>query len=261
MNLRLSPSAIAAWRECPAKYWRQYLAEERWPDNPVYFAQGRVTHKMVEIAINGQTRARNAGNTLKDPTLWIDAGFEREWNREAKKVTDWKGLKPEKAQAQALGASHAVVAVCGNWEVEATEEKFVVPIAEGVVMPGVIDIRQKVRIVDVKTYSTDESPYDNAQTVSEQFQMRAYGLGTWHATGILPSEGQYLSVSMNPPHEVTLSPVVPITYHHAIAAAAQIRIAARAIRNGQFGKRWKEGCKSCPFKNYHANGCPGDTAA
>lgn len=259
MNLRLSPSAIATWRECPAKFWRQYLAVEKWPDNPVYFAQGHVVHKMAEIAINGQTRARNAGNTPKDPTHWISAGFDREWNREARRVTDWKGLKPEKAREQALGASHALVSVVGDWEVEGTEQKVVVPVTDEIVVPTVIDIRQVQRIVDIKTYSDSEPPYENPRLNSEQTQPLAYALGAWHLTGIVPKVFQWAQVSMKPPHLVTVSPEMPLTESHAFAYLAMVYIVARAMRRSTFQPRQAGGCKSCPYKS--RGFCPGTLAA
>lgn len=248
MNLRLSPSAIADWRECPAKYWRKWLAPDRWPDNPVYFAQGHVVHKMAENAINGQTRIRNAGTTPKDPTLWIDAGFEREWNREARKVTDWKDLKPEKAREQALGAAHALVSVVGDWEVEATEEKVVVPVTDEIVVPTVIDIRQTRRIADIKTYSDSTDPYENPRLNSEQTQPLAYALGAWHLTGSVPDVFQWVKVSMKPPHIVTLSPPMPLTESHAFAYLALARMVGRVIRRSTFQPRYAGGCKTCPYR-------------
>lgn len=247
MTLRLSPSAIHAWRNCPAEYWRKYLSADRWPDNRPYFAQGRVVHKMAEIALKNQTRARNAGEIRKDPLVWMtDTIFSREWNREANRITDWKDTKPEKAKEHAYHAARAIVAHVGNWDVEGVEDKFEVPIAEGVVMPGVIDIRGKRRIVDIKTHDSKETPY-TARYASEQFQPSAYALGAWHATGVLPKEFQYLSVSMKPPYTVVPSEVIHLTPFHAMRAVATALIVARAVKQMEFPTRWNGGCKSCPF--------------
>lgn len=253
MNLRLSPSAVAAWRNCPAEFWRKYLAADRWPDHRPYFAQGRVVHKMAEVALKGQLRIRNAGQIPGDPLVWLtDAVFSREWERETKPITNWRGIKPETAREHAYGASRAIVAHVGGWDdVVGIEEKFVVPVTEGVVMPGVIDIRRRTdrlhRIADIKTYSEKEHRY-NARYASEQFQPRAYALGAWDMTGNLPDEFQHINVSMRPPYTVTESPVMPLTPFHAMAALATVRITARAIRAAGFPKRWAT-CSTCPYKD------------
>lgn len=256
MNLRLSPSAIADFRECPAKYWRNWLAPIRWSDNPVYFGQGHVVHKLSEIALLGQAQLRKNGDTPKEPAHWIETRFAKEWAKEARKVTDWKGLKPEKAMDQARGASLAAVSEVNDWEVEATEQRFEVPVESDVVVPGVIDIRKTAKqIIDIKTYGDGEEPYTNPKLNSEQTQPLAYALGAWHLTGIAPSEFLYLKVPMTPPHTVSYSPVIPLTEHHAFAYLAIVRMMARAIRRSAFRPRWSGGCKTCPHKS--KGGCLG----
>lgn len=249
MTLRLSPSAISAWRNCPAEYWRKYLSSDRWPDNRPYFAQGRVVHKMAEIALKNQTRARNAGEVRKDPLIWVtDAIFDREWKREASRVADWKDVKPEKAKEHTYHAARAIVSHVGNWDVEGMEEKFEVPIAEGIVMPGVIDIRGKRRIVDIKTHAEKDTPY-TARYASEQFQPSAYALGAWHLTGEMPKEFQYVSVSMKPPYAVVATEPIHLTPFHAMRAVATARIVARAVQSMEFPTRWSGGCKQCPYRS------------
>lgn len=178
--IRLSPTALDTYNQCPALYKRRYVQRLRDKPTPA-LAVGNAVHKAMEVL--NYERQKKSPMAFEELRRVYDEAFKQE----APKVGAWNDKTPESEQERGFRMLARIAAATRDMMPAEVEQWFEFPLLgrPGFTLAGKIDaVLDDGTLVDYKTAS---KPW-HQKKLDEQRQPALYANARLHLTGQAPSK-------------------------------------------------------------------------